>query len=159
MADMIKIDHTNLSNYLKNKAPYVFVDTAEVIPGKSAIGVKNFTNNEWFFACHFPDNPIVPGVFTLEAIMQTAALAVYTDDSLSIDYIFAKKFREVDLISGVYPGEQILTETFIDEIKRGIVKAHGCAHVERNNRKVLVCKANFEMIIPQIVRSISPSVK
>lgn len=159
MADMIKIDHTNLSNYLKDKAPYVFVDTAEVIPGKSAIGVKNFTNNEWFFACHFPDNPIVPGVFTLEAIMQTAALVAYTDADLNADFVYAKKFKDVDLISAVYPGEQLLTEIQIDSIRRGIISAKGNAYVVRNGKKILVCKAIFDMVVPNVLKNLSPFVK
>ena len=34
--NMIYIDHTNINKYLKNTAPYVFVDKAEIIPGNLA---------------------------------------------------------------------------------------------------------------------------
>ncbi len=159
MAEMIKIDHTNLSDYLKDKPPYVFVDAAEIVPGKSAVGVKNFTNNEWFFDCHFPGNPIVPGVFTLEAIMQTAALTVYTDKNLDADFVYAKKFHDVDLISAVYPGEQLLIEATIESIRRGIIKANGFAYVMRNDKKVLVCRAAFDMVVPGILKKMSPFTK
>lgn len=120
MSDIIIVTHKNLGNLLADKAPYIFVDTAEIIPGKSAKGVKNFTHNEWFFACHFPNNPVVPGVFTLEALMQTAALVVYSDKSMNADFVYAKKFKEVDLISAVYPGERLETEIEIISMKRGI---------------------------------------
>lgn len=46
------IDYKNIRLHLKNTAPYIFVDKAEVIPGESSIGIKNFTHNEWFFQCH-----------------------------------------------------------------------------------------------------------
>lgn len=42
--NMIYVDHTNINKYLKNTAPYVFVDKAEIIPGKSGRGIKLFTN-------------------------------------------------------------------------------------------------------------------
>ena len=60
---IIHIDHTNLNKYLKDTAPYIFVDTADIIPGKSGKGKKFFANNEWFFKCHFENNPLVPAVF------------------------------------------------------------------------------------------------
>lgn len=57
--NMIYIDHTNINKYLKNTAPYFFVDKAEIILGKSGRGIKLFTNNEWFFKCHFEDRTIM----------------------------------------------------------------------------------------------------
>ena len=39
----------------------------EVIPGKSAKGFKNLTNNEWFFPKHFPGEPNMPGALQLES--------------------------------------------------------------------------------------------
>lgn len=159
MSDIIIVTHKNLGNLLADKAPYIFVDTAEIIPGKSAKGVKNFTHNEWFFACHFPNNPVVPGVFTLEALMQTPALVVYSDKSMNADFVYAKKFKEVDLISAVYPGERLETEIEIISMKRGIIKVHGKGFVERDTKRVCVCKAVFEMVVPSILKSLSPHTK
>ncbi len=157
--DKFVINHTNIAKYLKDTAPYIFVDTAEIIPGKSAKGVKNFTHNEWFFACHFPNNPIVPGVFTLESLMQTAALVIYSDKNLNADFVYAKKFKEVDLISAVYPGERLESEIEILSVRRGIVKARGEGYVERGAKRVCVCKAVFEMVVPSILKLLSPHAK
>ena len=152
----IYIDYRNMEKFLTDRSPYIFVDSAEIIPGKSAKGLKNFTHNEWFFACHFPGNPVVPGVFTLESIMQTAALVAYTDKTLNTDFVYAKKFKDVNLISAVYPGEQLKTEVEIVSIKRGIIVAEGKAYVERNNKDVCVCTAKFDMVIPGVLKSLSP---
>lgn len=47
--NMIYIDHTNINKYLKNTAPYVFVDKAEIIPGKSGRGIKLFLNHQLIY--------------------------------------------------------------------------------------------------------------
>lgn len=158
-SNIVYVNYKNIETILADRAPYVFVDQAEIISGKVAKGVKNFTHNEWFFACHFPGNPVVPGVFTLESIMQTAALIVYSNKSLNVDFVYAKRFRDVNLISAVYPGEQLLTNVEIVSMKRGIIAAEGSAYVMREGKKVCVCVAKFDMVVPRILKSLSPKNK
>lgn len=44
--------------------------------GESAIAFKNVCINEWYFAGHFPEEPIMPGVLITEALAQTGAVAI-----------------------------------------------------------------------------------
>ncbi|MFN7710721.1 MAG: 3-hydroxyacyl-ACP dehydratase FabZ [Holosporales bacterium] len=58
---------------LPHRYPFLLVDRIEdIVPGKSATGVKNVTINEPFFVGHFPNRPIMPGVLIIEAMAQTA---------------------------------------------------------------------------------------
>ncbi len=58
-----------------------FVDRiTEIDPGQSGHGVWNVTGDESFFAGHFPDNPIVPGVLIGEALAQMAGLVALAHD-------------------------------------------------------------------------------
>lgn len=153
---MVSIDYKNIGEHLKNTAPYIFVDKAEVEPGISSDGVKNFTHNEWFFQCHFPDEPIVPGVFQIEAITQTAALAVHTLEGMEGKKILLKKFNSVDFLNGVYPGDQLMIKTKINSFRRGIIKASGEAGVYRGGQFLTTCKADFNMIVPALFSNLSP---
>ena len=61
---------------LPHRAPFIFIDEVlELHPGKLAACRKTFSPDEPFFAGHFPDDPIVPGVILTEALAQTAGLA------------------------------------------------------------------------------------
>ena len=150
------VDYRNIGDYLKNTAPYIFVDKAEVEVGKSAHGVKNFAHNEWYFQCHFPDDPIVPGVFQIEAITQTTALAIHPIEGMEGKKILLKKFVNIDFIHGVRPGDQLHIDANIISFRRGIIKAEGEAYIIDDGQKKITCKAEFQMIVPELFTSLAP---
>ncbi len=62
---------------IPHRYPFLLIDAVtDIIPGESAVGLKNVTVNENFFQGHFPDHPIMPGVLIVEAMAQTAAIVV-----------------------------------------------------------------------------------
>lgn len=62
---------------LPHRYPMLLVDkVVEMVPGKSAVGIKNVTINEPFFMGHFPARPVMPGVLIIESMAQTAAALV-----------------------------------------------------------------------------------
>lgn len=150
------VDYRNIGDFLKNTAPYIFVDKAEVEVGKSAHGIKNFAHNEWYFQCHFPDDPIVPGVFQIEAITQTTALAIHPIEGMEGKKILLKKFVNIDFIHGVRPGDQLHIDANIISFRRGIIKAEGEAYIMEDGQKKITCKAEFQMIVPELFTSLAP---
>ena len=70
-------DVAGVMEMIPHRYPFLLVDRViEIIPDRSAIGIKNVTINEAFFQGHFPRNPVMPGVLIVEAMAQTAAVLV-----------------------------------------------------------------------------------
>ena len=62
---------------IPHRYPFLLIDRiVELEPGKSAVGIKQVTVNEWFFQGHFPGRKIMPGVLIVEAMAQVAAVAL-----------------------------------------------------------------------------------
>lgn len=84
MNEKMKFSIDKLSQILPHKYPFLLVDECfDIIPGKSGIGVKYFSVNEWFFQGHFPGRPIVPGVIIIEIMAQVTAV-VYVAEALGM---------------------------------------------------------------------------
>ena len=73
----LTIDIERITAMIPHRYPFLLVDRLiDVIPGESAVGIKNVSANEPHFQGHFPDHPVMPGVLIIEAMAQTAAVIV-----------------------------------------------------------------------------------
>ena len=58
------------------RRPFRFVDRLLHIDETRAVGEYTFRPDESFYAGHFPDDPVTPGVILLEAMCQTGLVAL-----------------------------------------------------------------------------------
>lgn len=66
-----------IKRLIPHRYPFLLVDKVrDIVPFRSATGIKNVTYNEPHFQGHFPATPIMPGVTIIEALAQTAAVMV-----------------------------------------------------------------------------------
>ena len=73
------LDKKMICEYQQNRDPYLFIDYAtEIVPGKSAKGYKVLNEDEWFFKVHWPNDPNMPGMLQIEALVQMSALSILT---------------------------------------------------------------------------------
>lgn len=70
-------DINKIMKMIPHRYPILLVDRLiDIVPGHSAVGVKNVSINEPHFNGHFPGYPVMPGVLIVEAMAQTSALVV-----------------------------------------------------------------------------------
>src|ERR1700722_13283127 len=111
------VEHTNLDIHdimriLPHRYPFLLIDRVIEIQRKQRIvAIKNVTINEPFFAGHFPNLPIMPGVLIVEAIAQAGGALLLTevedpkDKLIMFTGIERAKFRRP-----VVPGDQLRIE-------------------------------------------------
>jgi 3-hydroxyacyl-[acyl-carrier-protein] dehydratase len=115
-----------IRDILPHRYPFLLVDKViEVEKGKSAAAQKNVSNNEWFFQGHFPEYPVMPGVLILEALAQTAGLALLDGKTIPL-YTGLDKVR---FRKQVVPGDVLVLKTEVLNSKMGLVKVSGKAFV------------------------------
>ena len=66
-----------IKEIIPHRPPFLLVDKiTDFEPGAWAKGIKAVTVNEPFFAGHFPEYHVMPGVLILEALAQVGAVAI-----------------------------------------------------------------------------------
>ena len=105
----MKLDIKGILEYQQNRYPYLLVDIVEeVIPGVSAKGYKNLSINDWFFDCHFPGDPNMPGMLQIEAMVQLSALTILTLDGNKGKVAYLSSASNLKWFRKVVPGDRLI---------------------------------------------------
>ena len=74
---MKSLNVEQIQDIIPHRHPFLLIDKIEDYePGEYAVGYKGVTYREGFFAGHFPQKAVMPGVLILEALAQTGAVAI-----------------------------------------------------------------------------------
>ncbi len=76
-ADAGVIDIERVMQLIPHRYPFLMIDrVVDVVRNESAVGIKNVSINEPQFQGHFGRHPVMPGVYIIESMAQSAAVLV-----------------------------------------------------------------------------------
>jgi 3-hydroxyacyl-[acyl-carrier-protein] dehydratase len=97
---------------LPHRPPFLWVDRVESVePGVRCVASKGIDPRAPFFVGHFPGDPILPGVFLVEAAAQTAGIMMGTSGAASGAQKRLAAVNQFKFLEPVRPGAVVHVET------------------------------------------------
>lgn len=106
---------------LPHRQPMLLLDSIEEIEyGVRAVAKKCVSYNEPYFAGHFPQEPVMPGVLIVEALAQTGAVAILGKEENRGKTAYFATINSAKFKRKVVPGDVLTLETEIIKQKGAI---------------------------------------
>jgi len=138
------LDINEIQKILPHRPPMLLVDRiTELVPFKSATGIKCVTMNEPFFLGHFPEHPIMPGVLLLEGMAQVGGVTMLYPEEHRGKLALFGGMENVKFKRPVVPGDVVMTKAEIVRVRGVFGVLHADAYVEGE----LVASADFKFAL------------
>ena len=107
----MKLGIKEIEKIIPHRHPFLLLDYIEELePGVSAVGYKCVTFREDFFKGHFPQEPVMPGVLTVEALAQVGAVAILSLEENKGKTAYFGAMNNVKFKKKVVPGDKLRLE-------------------------------------------------
>jgi len=137
---MAEADIRRIMETLPHRYPMLLLDRiTELEPLKRATGFKNVTINEPYFQGHFPNNPVMPGIFIIEAMAQLGGTVILEPNAASTSVPYLAGVDKVRFRRPVMPGDRLMMKVAVEWIRMG----YGCLSAEARVDDQLVCTAEL----------------
>jgi 3-hydroxyacyl-[acyl-carrier-protein] dehydratase len=138
------LDVREIMKILPHRYPMLLIDRiTDFEPLKYARGYKNVTINEPAFPGHFPGNPVLPGVYIIEAMAQVGGIAILASGDIARKVPYLAGIDRAKFRRPVVPGDQLLMEATVTKTRLNI----GWVYVEAKVQSKLVCSAELAFSI------------
>lgn len=104
----MELNSNEIEKILPHRYPFLLVDKIlDYKPGEYAKGIKCVSANEMHFLGHFPGQHVMPGVLIMEALAQTGAVALLSEEENKGKVVFFGGIKNARFKKQVVPGDRL----------------------------------------------------
>jgi 3-hydroxyacyl-[acyl-carrier-protein] dehydratase len=125
----VPLGRAEIESILPHRDPFLLIDEViELEPGARVVARKTVTEADC--AGHFPGNPIMPGVKMVEALAQTGAVAVLSEEENRGRIALFAGIDDVRFKRIVRPGDVLTLECDLETVRGPVGKGKARATVD-----------------------------
>ncbi len=116
---------------MPHREPFLLIDEVlELVPGERVVALKRVREDEWYLRGHFPGRPVMPGVLIVEAMAQTGAVAVLSEEENRGRLVLFAGIDDTRFKRIVEPGDELQLECTLEQVRGPIGKGKARATVD-----------------------------
>jgi 3-hydroxyacyl-[acyl-carrier-protein] dehydratase len=125
------MDRAAIEAVLPHRAPFLLVDeVVELEPGVRCRARRTLRPDEFWFAGHFPGNPIMPGVLIVEALAQVGAITALLQPGNEGKLVLFAGIDKVRFKRLVRPGDTLDLSCEVIAMRAGVGRGKVVAKVD-----------------------------
>ncbi len=143
-------DFSHIYEKLPYSKPFLFVDTLHHLDENGVEGSYTFPEDSFFYAGHFKQKPITPGVILTEVMAQIGVVCLgifLLADTLTDEVAIAMTDTKIDFYKPVFPNETVTVRS--QKVYFRFFKLK-CTVEMANSRGELVCRGTISGMMKSI---------
>lgn len=118
-----------IQEIIPHRYPFLLVDQIVSIEDNKIVGTKAVSANEMYFLGHFPQKHVMPGVLIMEALAQTGAVLLLSQEPFKGKLAYFAGMDKVRFKRQVVPGDVLRLEVELVQQRGSIGFASAKAYV------------------------------
>ena len=125
------MDKEQIKSIIPHRDPFLLIDeVVELEPGKRVVAKKYLKEDEAWFKGHFPNQPVQPGVLTIEMLAQAGAVCILSVPENKGKIAFFGGIDKARFKRQILPGDTVTLSVEIIKIKGPIGVGKAIATVD-----------------------------
>ena len=138
------LDTVAIQKYIPHRYPFLLVDrVTSIVLGDKIVAYRNISISESALQGHFPGDPVLPGVFIIEGLAQTAAIFGQIANGGVSKGCLLSDVSEARFRHPVRPGDRLIYEVKIQRQRAHFIWFDGTALVDGE----IVATAKFSALM------------
>ncbi len=131
MTIALPLDRAAIEAILPHREPFLLIDEVlELEPGERVVARKRVREDEWYLRGHFPGRPVMPGVLIVEAMAQTGAVAVLSEEGNRGRLALFAGIDDTRFKRIVEPGDELELQCTLEQVRGPVGKGKARATVD-----------------------------
>lgn len=128
---MSLMNKEQIKSIIPHRDPFLLIDEiVELEPGKRVVAKKHVKEDEFWIKGHFPNQPVQPGVLTIEMLAQAGAVCILSVSENKGKIAFFGGIDKARFKRQILPGDIVTLDVEIIKIKGSIGVGKAIATVD-----------------------------